>query len=404
MIAIFMNTREWGGVDILVARFAEFLRAKGQSFIIIDKEDAHLRTLLPWADIRTCAEVADLRCYADAMFFPSITKLRMPDIPWHIAKPDARTFTWIVNPNDACFSFIPMAARLISRFGYKVYPAVKLASLSHVRLVGRAFSDIARNGALAAMDGATSRSLNYFYNLDSQPSVLPIPAPLGDFCEVNTREEGAPVRFGYLGRLDAFKWSALKPFIAVDLAQISKTREVSLLAITAGPFVDELSELCARHNIKLEVTGFLPNDVARARLREGVDLAVAMGTAALDIASEKIPCVIIDPAVSPKTGPQVAYRFVHQTKDFTLGEFRDCPAYIQAGGTISDLLQVIRDDPSIGEKSREYVARRHSPECTFTDLLNRICESELTAAQLKSHTQSINNSFERRASLFGMRR
>ena len=403
MLAIYMNSREWGGVDVLAARFAEHLRERELPFLFIDGEDSRLRQEASWAPFLTPEQAAQGQAQADAIFFPSIAKLRDPCIPWSIAKNNARSFAWIVHPNDVSFHMMPLARRLVGRFGPNAYKLARLARPQHFRLVRNTLAEMIDRGSVAVMDGATKRSLNHYYGLNAEPLQIPIPAPLGAASTVSRQPGGARLTFGYLGRLDAFKWSALRPFVETGLAGLARHRDISLLAITDGPFAQDLRTLCKQHKIELEITGFLPNNQARTCIRQRVDIGVAMGTAALDIAAESRPCIVIDPAFDVRGEAQRLYRFIHETDDFTLGEYRDFAAYRETGRSLETLVSESLADPDASRKSREYVATRHDPETIFENLLGRIENSELPASGLRNMADRINQSFRKSASLFGLR-
>lgn len=402
MIDIYMNTREWGGVDVLVARFAEYLQSVGSDFKIIDNAESRLREQIPWAKFLTDEEARGSKSAAGAVLFPSIAKLRDPLIPWGHFRNDARAFSWIVHPNDVAFSFMPLARRAVNRFGMRVYPPLRLVQSRHYHLMQESLLKFIDAGAVATMDGATARSLQHFYNISKLPTTIPIPSPTKQEIPRRKEKEFGSIVVGYLGRLDTFKWSALKPFILHELGPIAKAAKVSLLAVSDGPHADELRSICKRLGIQLEITGFLPNEEARSRLAKHVDLAVAMGTSALDLAAEGIPCLIIDPSLRAMNRPQDTYRFVHETDDYTLGEFRDFPAYRATGrpflSAITDL-----ENGAAGQKDRDYVSLNHDPARIFPQLHSHILSSELTVDQLELSVSKINHSFSRNASLFGLR-
>jgi len=403
MIDIYLNTREWGGVDVLVGRFAEYLRRTGVAFKIIDSPKSLLRDQLPWAEIITSEEATKSKSSASAVFFPTISKLRSPLIPWSHFRRDAVAFSWIVHPNDVAYGFMPLAGRAISRFGPHAYTPIRLLQSRHYKLLQRSLSKFVDLQGLAVMDGATARSLEYYYAIDKTPPIIPIPSPVRPTTFPRKMRSPGALTVGYLGRLDSFKWSALKPFILRELAPVAKQKSVSLIAITDGPYAGELRDMSRHLGIALEMKGFLPNDKARAKLAIDCDIAIAMGTSALDVAAEGIPTLIIDPSIRANARPQQKYRFVHEIESYTLGEFRDFPAY-QAGGRPFELILSALESGDIGQKDRSYVSTKHDPGDIFPLLHGKILASELRVSELEESVKAINRSFRSQASLFGIRR
>ncbi|MEN9924789.1 MAG: hypothetical protein RL268_915, partial [Pseudomonadota bacterium] len=113
--------------------------------------------------------------------------------------------------------------------------------------------------------------------------------------------------------------------------------------------------------------------------------------------------IVIDPAFDVRGEAQRLYQFIHETDDFTLGEYRDFAAYRETGRSLETLVSEALSDPGIALRSREYVATRHDPETIFDNLLDRIEKSEVSASSLRNMADRINQSFQKSASLFGLR-
>ncbi|HEX8555183.1 MAG TPA: hypothetical protein VF695_10795, partial [Sphingomonas sp.] len=244
MILIYMNGGEWGGVDVFVTRFAEYLRRIDRDFVIVDKAGSRLRKDISWAKFLNPDEARTSNITVDHVFIASVAKLTEEDIPWNIA-PGARVFFWIVQHNDVLYQFFPHIGKVVLRWGFEMVPRVFAMFRGHAARNSAMLNFMVRKDALAAMDGSTIRSFRFFYPKALPPSILiPLPAPLGTPYQ-HRLPTGHALSVGYLGRMDSFKFSALGPFIATELARIARTRPVTLVAITVGTHVEQLTRLCA---------------------------------------------------------------------------------------------------------------------------------------------------------------
>lgn len=382
MILIYMNSGEWGGVDVFVMRFAEYLRKVDREFIVIDKVGSRLRLDLAWANFLTVDELHESYLFFTHLFFPSVSKL----IDFKSVAPGitgAALFTWIVQHHDALYHFFPASQRIVPRFGFGAAIALLRTLPGYRRRIEAVFDLMTRHGALAAMDGSTMRSLRSFYpNIKPASILIPLPVPLG-----RPWDHAAPpddvLSIGYLGRMDYFKFSALGSFIRTELARIAKTRSVMLVAVTVGTHVGQLQRLCAKTGIILRLHGFMPNDQARETLVRETHFAVALGTAALDIAASGHPCIFIDPAERVSTPPQTRFRFVHEAQEYMVGEFRDFSGYIGGLRSLEESIAMVLSDTSIGVRDREYVRDHHDPDQINATMLRHIDASTLTVAEIQ---------------------
>lgn len=382
MILIYMNSGEWGGVDVFVLRFAEYLRKVDREFVIVDNLDSRLRLDLGWANFLTVDEYHNSPLTFSYAFFPSISKLvDKKSLAPGISK--ATLFTWIVQHHDALYHFFPVSQRIVSRFGFGAAISLLRILPQYRRRIETILDAMTRHGALATMDGSTLRSLRSFYpNIKPASIMIPLPVPLGKAWNY-APPPGDILCVGYLGRMDSFKFSALGPFIRTELARIAKTRSVMLVAVTVGTHVEQLQSLCAETGIALRLHGFMPNEQARETLARETHFAVAMGTAALDIAASGHPCIFIDPAERIATPPQLRFRFVHEAQEYMVGEFRDFSGYVGGLRSLEESIAMVLSDKSIGRREREYVRDYHDPDQINATILRHIDTSTLTVAQIR---------------------
>ena len=118
MILIYSNTGEWGGVDVLIARLAKYLSDRNRAFRILEPAGSRLRTQLPEKFFVDFCQVDGIAQQVTHVLFPSLAKLRDPNVPWH-SLAHAYALAWIVHPNDVFRGFFPFSGRAMDLAGYK---------------------------------------------------------------------------------------------------------------------------------------------------------------------------------------------------------------------------------------------------------------------------------------------
>lgn len=391
MIAIYSNTKIWGGVDVLVARLGDHLAARKVSFIIVDSVGSRLRTERPSYRFVTPETLGDCSVNITHVLFPSLSLIVDPSFPWEKLG-HARMLAWAVHPNDAFRSFFPFSGKYLDIVGFVGSRHLELLFRKHYKITTGLFKVLLTNGALVVMDGAAKRALHHFYPaLDAVPPTVQIPAPAKPLASARTTSSDIRA-IGYLGRVDSFKWTALRPFISSTLSSMAKSRPVELHAVSEGDHVQKMADLCRFHNIKFSCHGFLPNEEARRVLVENTDLVVAMGTSALDIAGAGHPCVILDPALGVLAPSQRKFRFVHETDDFTIGEFRGAPEYVVAKRSFEQCFDrdLLRTSAAAGIA---YVSANHNPDACFNELIRRLLDSNQAVADIRPRVVETVDSF-----------
>jgi hypothetical protein len=393
MIAIFLNSREWGGVDILIERLAVYLNKQNINFVIVDHKNSRLRGQLPPGHFIEHYEIAILAKKVTHVLVPSITKLRYKSFPWQELS-HAKLLTWIVHPNDPFRAYFPFSGYLLDCIGYRGVNPLKSIFHSHTKILSNFFCNLASGKSLVVMDGATQRSLKYFYpDLRHDVDCVPIPSPVS-FERESKLESNDAVSIGYLGRIDHFKWSALQYVVEHDLAAMASSRPVELHAVAGGTHLHKLKELCILKRIAFHSYGYLPIEEAKKILTEKTNVAIAMGTSALDIAGTGLPCIVIDPALGFCSSPQTLFRYVHETIDHTLGEYRDIPHYVAGKSPLVDLVNAENLEKA-SKVSRIYVSLNHDPDRCFEKLTRCIYGSSISIRDTHHGMKFLETSFLR---------
>lgn len=393
MIVIYSNSNPniYGGVEVLISRFAKFLNERCIDFVVVEGEGSLLYQQINKANRITPDKIRSVADAAKYIFFPKITAVRLLQEDINCFG-HANFLGWIVHPNDAFMGFMPYAGILTEALGYDGMVLLRNILGKNYELARTLFSQLTEKNGLIAMDGACIRSLKYFYPTLSQlPPIVPIP------CQDVALQDGVAVSrkglsVAYFGRLDAFKASALIPVIKNQIAELNRNRGVVLHIFGSGDCESKVNQACRLANVEVKFHGFLPNEIARQRIRDTTDLSIGMGTAALDMAMSGHPTIYIDPALSRFARPQKKFRFVHQTESFTLGEYRDFPNYVSG---LSDFDECISgmEGQNVGRLGREYVLSHHSTEKIFESLVSLIKQSQSCFSDVLSLTHEINRKF-----------
>jgi len=392
MIVIYSNSKTFGGVEILIHRYINYLKSKGVSFRLIEMKNTKLAKLVDEAYIIEPDSIDEIKNEMLYLFLPNVSKLT--ELPNELfSNTSAKVCSWIVHPNEVFTNFIPYSISLMSLLGYQSSKFSSFIMPKHYKMIGDLFYTLNKNKSLLLMDNACERSLIYFFSsvkFKFKFNITAIPVPVLPFKMLE--KKGSCVNdnsIGYFGRMDRTKYSAIKPFIENIL---SKQKCPQLHVIAVGDKMDELHSLCSKYGIKIIDYGFQPNETARRIIKENTNIAIAMGTSALDIAAEGHPCIILDPAIKKKKSKQFKFRFVHEIEGYTLGEFRDFPNYKLGLHSFGECLEMINDN--LRKKEYEYVKNKHNPELIFNAVTNSLYKSELKISDLKDSISKIKKSFK----------
>lgn len=393
MIAIYLNSTEWGGVDMIVERYSKYLKNKRVEFIVIDKKGSRFRKENPSVD---CIEIEQLNKYADQvdyLFLPSVSKLR--DIEKMMAISRAKIFTWVVHPNDVFRTYFPFSGKLLDSIGYSSVQILRNIFRKHTAIFDYYFKTLVNSKAIVVMDGATLRSFHFFLpNLRESPKIIPIPTSVDNIPIIqNAVSENGKLLIGYLGRLDGFKWSAIKPFIKSTLFPLSNKIQISFHVVSEGKHINDMREMCENSGIEFVHYGYLPNTKAKKILIENTMLCVAMGTSALDLASHGQPVVILDPSIGWFAKKQKAFNFVHEVQDFTVGEYRNSPGYIEGKLSFNDVMKRI-SEPDMRIHCAEIIRCKHGEDKVFDKIMMAMEESTICVNDLVKLTRQLLNSFQ----------
>ena len=393
-IAIYAVSEVYGGVEVLTSRFCDYLQEKQIKFVLITRKKTRISEKLKWAPQVTPEKIDEINGEISHLLLPSITFI-LNDIPWNQLH-NVKILSWIVHPTSIYTAFFPGSYESLGKVGFFPSRLLSLLFFRHHVRVSNLFCQALEKNALIAMDGATKRCLNFFYpkTKNSKCPIVPIPTtqPSRAMKKRHFLDKNS-ISIGYLGRLNEFKLSAINSFIEENILFLeNKYKHIHLHIVAEGESIDKLSKLCNEKNIIIHKHGFQSNDKAKETISKQTDLAICMGTAALDIASSGHPCIIIDPIHKKTFKNQEKYRFVHEIDEFTLGEYQDFPHYKRGLHSLEEVIEAMKVNPSMGEAGREYVENNHNPNKSFQLLVDHITASTMRIKDIKNEIQLLKKS------------
>lgn len=392
MIAIYSNSGGYGGVEVLVSRLIQYLYEKEVPFCVIEPKGTRLFNEISWSNPVDPADIKSIDSKITSVIFPSVSKLRDRNFPWKNLQ-KAKMIVWVVHPNDPFARFFPFVGKTLPVFGYSGISFLKKVLRNHYEKVSSLFELLQEGHSILTMDGATTRSINYFYpKTKNNIKILPIPSFTSalDELEESTNDIGS---IGYFGRVDGFKFSAIASTVKTDLKKIAKKQKINFHVIGDGSHLSKLRSLCNECNIDMVEYGFRSNYEARKIIKTKTRFAIAMGTSALDIAASAHPCIFIDPALGLIAPTQSTFKFVHQAENYTLGEFRDFPGYVSGINSFEECLSQI-ESVNVGYLDFEYVKLNHDQNTIFSELLKYLSNSNTTIDRVGELISEIETSFD----------
>lgn len=388
VLAIYLNSAGFGGAEMLLLRFCAFLRQENIDHYVVDSPDSFFGRELERSG--TVVIRMDNRGPQATHFFVPYSAMLREAIAWASFLPQAKVLAWIISPNESFVPNYPLVGTILRHLGYRGAYIWTRVLWMHRRHVVALIGTLREGCGLLLMDGATRRVTDYILGGSAALSIstLPIPAPIEKSPRVK-RVNTDGLNVGYFGRVEDFKFSALKGFISSSLAEHAKYESVTLHLVGTGPRIEDVRRVCLTAGISLVEHGFLDNESARSVLIANCDLGAAMGTAALDLAGSGLTTIVIDPSLRSDYLSQRKFRFVSEIEDYTLGEYRDFPGYVAGKHTFPEVVNIIRSNKELAGAGKEYVKNNHDPRLIFEALLNYISCSSVCVHQVQHSAEKI---------------
>jgi hypothetical protein len=247
------------------------------------------------------------------------------------------------------------------------------------------------NKGICFMDGESLEVTSTFFNIIlSQVKFLPIPV----ISHIETakqsklhRRDQSTIRLCWISRLADFKVNILKHVLS-DLANYSINSDISFefSIIGAGPKLKDLKDFCSKlgGKVDFQFAGQLSAPDLKDHLLAEVDCLFAMGTSALEGGANGIPTCLVD-AFYGKVPSGYKYKWLHETKDYSLGRIldgRQLPA--ENRHTFVNLMTMLTGKAEeIGFACKSYVDMNHDIDVITRNLIGVLENNENHFSKIK---------------------
>lgn len=270
---------------------------------------------------------------------------------------------WSIHPHNIKPNFINLRNRT-------------LLSIKNRKHFGGLLVSLYNKGFFYFMDYA-----NYITNADffrfSIPGIkyLQIPIGTGLLPEYVNRDEGIKKEYlniAWLGRLDSDKINSVK-VIFNELESSEYKHRIVFFIIGVGTDLEDLLNLIELYSFKIEIVGQLFGEELDDFITKNIDIGVAMGTSALEIAKRAKPVIMIDVCDKVYKSHKLKYDFLYQIEAYSLGSIYPFINNEKRHHYFNDALNLIVNNYDFyAEKSYQYVKNNHTIEIVANKLLTNI--------------------------------
>ena len=197
------------------------------------------------------------------------------------------------------------------------------------------------------------------------PIFLPIPA-LPPTARPALEQVPAPdpgrLRLVWVGRIADFKYPILARALK-DLAAVAAQQALAIevTVVGSGPYEAAIAGLADQlDRIRVSFIREIPPAELDRFLLSNCDIAIAMGTAALESSRLGIATILLDPSYGPVSG-RYRYRWLFEERGYTLGRILFGPGDYPAGRPLAAVIEEFQADAAtLRRRSAEYFDINHS--------------------------------------------
>lgn len=366
-VAFVYPTRMLGGAELLFIRVAKHLALDHSIRVgVVDYSDGFIARQLAGSPVEIIPFAKQTRLLGFSHVVAPPTMLPLFDNQISVDG-DTRLLLWLLHP----FNFLelfPGHSRTITLRISWIKRLLYLYNLEYL-IFRRKVQLLSSLNAIVYMDEENWQVNRYLFELPtSTKRYLPVPILDSEKPAANKVKELSrkSLDLVWLGRLANFKVAALNHIIQeADKHARLHQRDITVHIIGTGPLVDKLYKPL---HAKVKLVGVLQGEDLYKYLRENTSILFAMGTSALEGGQMALPTVLVDASYTPFPS-NYRFRWLHQTKGFTLGRVLSLdPDTLPFDGlSFNEIVNEYLKAPyELGQKAKEYVQIHHS--------LNGVCE------------------------------
>lgn len=367
-IEFFFPYREVSGVPVLFSRMAKVLAGRGVPVRVLDFVDGAMTRLVtnaPGVEVGIVEEGGRIAVDPDSLLVMQgiLPATIRPELAPHA---ETRLLFWSLHPMNWIPTIVPLPA---ARDYQARKPELNRWVLGTFegglrRRLGDFLSDLDRHGSLLFMDGPNLTSVTDRLGVRfPDPTFLPVPSePSPQPIHVPDWNGERPLRVGWVGRIADFKVHVLRH----TLAQVARWTEATgaravFDVVGDGPEAEGLRADAPRvDGLEIRWLGSRTPDELAGWLEKDIDLLAAMGTSALEGAGIGVPTLLVDPAYGP-VSPRYGYRWLHEAKDFSLGDFVDGSGMGPGRRTFGEVAEELRvSGVQVSRTAYRYVVEHHA--------------------------------------------
>lgn len=386
MIYFFYPSRILGGAELLILRTAYLLKNSGLDVTIVDIVDGWVSNQVKCKNQDIALEyVCDkkIKLEDNAVLITTANFMFTLDDFFKIS--NTKVIFWVVQPYNVVTMFpkTTLKQRYNFDFLYLVNKLYENTVRNKHRLI---ISEILDKNGMVAMDGNCNNVLNKYYGLNYK-YYLPVFIETTNLEIKVERNIMKPIQAIWVGRIDKeFKIHILKKLLS-DLRSMILNGTVLLYVVGDGDglsdLIDYSKKICIHNKIvflgtvdKAELNDYIKN----------MDIGFAMGTSALDIASLKIPTVLLDFTYIDLI--HYKYRWIFEAENFDLG--RDISLLTDESlnkmKTIDRIIEDLKNGKeNIAEESYDHVLNNHGENQVVLNLNKYLKQVEFSIRDIYNY-------------------
>ena len=275
-----------------------------------------------------------------------------------------RFIFWGINPGNL---YNKVHVSMMSLFSFYI------VNRAERRRIGEILTTYIESGSIRFMDYNNFYTASKTLDLkiaDSLIEYIPVPINSANIVSEPSRLRDGKLSLLWLSRLDGDKYNTIATIIN-EISEMKWDIPYILYVIGVGTHKEKLMQYAAKKEINVQFLGKISDDNLNMFIDESVDVGIAMGTSALDIAKRGKP-TIIQGFLSHvyKAGVLCDYLGLHEEFMYNLAK---CDIQHPTMAGFSEKLRCILDDyENISRETLQYVRNNHTMEITSVALINAI--------------------------------